>query len=100
MRIYSDTVGTTKGVSQNHIGRLTPYSRKPHESLHRVWHSAIVLLHEGRTAALNGMCSLRRLRISYGSQTGRSEALGSGACSRLAHSTLYQYRAEMTAELR
>jgi hypothetical protein len=54
MRIYSDTVGATKGVSQNHIGCLTPYSRKLHESLHSVWHSAMVLLHEGRTAALNG----------------------------------------------
>ena len=67
MRIYSDTVGTTKGIPQNHIGRLTPYPRKPHESLHRVWHSAIVLLHEGRTAALNGMGFLtieaRRLNI-------------------------------------
>jgi len=68
MRIYSDTVGTTKGIPQNHIGRLTPYTRKPHESLHSVWHSAIMLLYEDRTAALNGMGFLtvkaRRLNIS------------------------------------
>jgi hypothetical protein len=55
VRIYSDTVGTTKGISQNHIGRLPPYPRKLYESLHSVWHSAMVLLHQGCTAALNGM---------------------------------------------
>jgi len=55
MRIHSDTVGTIKGIPQDHIGRLTPYPRKLHESFHSVWHSTIVLLHKGRTAALNGM---------------------------------------------
>jgi hypothetical protein len=68
VRIYSNTVGPAKSIPQNHIGRLTPYPRKPNESLHRVWHSAMVLLHEGRTAALNGLgfvtIKARRLNIS------------------------------------
>jgi hypothetical protein len=67
VRIHSDTVRTTKGIPQNHIGRLTPDPRQRHESLHRVWHCTIVLLHESRTAALNGTGFLtiktRRLNI-------------------------------------
>ena len=61
MRIYSDTVGTPKGIPQNYIGRLTPYPRKPHERLHSVWHSAIVLLYEAWKLKSNGQQPIVKL---------------------------------------
>jgi len=58
VRIYSNAMGTVKGIPQHHIRRFPPDTRDLHERRYRVWHSAIVLLQEGRTTALNSLSFL------------------------------------------
>jgi hypothetical protein len=55
VRIYSNAMGTVKGIPQHHIRCFPPDTRELHERCHRVWHSAIMLLQEDRTTALNGV---------------------------------------------
>jgi len=55
MRIYSNAIGTMKRIAQHHIRCLAPDARELHKRFHRVWHSAIMMLQEDRTTALNGL---------------------------------------------
>jgi hypothetical protein len=55
VRIHSNALGTVKRIPQHYICRLSSNTWEPHESFHSVWHSAIMLLQECLTTALNDL---------------------------------------------